>query len=51
MSRRRRPQRSPGLKQALNPHVPLRAKTVPSKKKLASKQACRGRLDFSRDVC
>jgi hypothetical protein len=48
---RRRTKRSPGLKQALNPHAPLRAKTVQSKKKLASKQACRGRLVFSKDFC
>jgi hypothetical protein len=32
-------------KRAMNPHTPqLRAKTVPSAKKVASKRACRGRV-------
>jgi len=31
-------------KRALNPLVTLRAKTVPSKKKVASKKACRSRV-------
>jgi hypothetical protein len=35
----------------MNPHVPLRAKTVQSKKKVAAKRACRERLDFSKDSC
>jgi ribosomal protein L17 len=31
-------------KRAMNPLVTLRAKTIPSKKRVAAKRACRGRV-------
>jgi hypothetical protein len=34
-------------KQAMNPLVTLRAQTIPSAKKVASKRACRGRVQVN----
>jgi hypothetical protein len=31
-------------RRAMNPYTTLRAQTIPSKKKVASKRACRGRV-------
>jgi hypothetical protein len=33
-------------RRAMNPLVTLRAQTIPSKKKVASKRACRGRVQI-----
>lgn len=41
---KRPPSRRPGAR-AMNPLVTLRAQTVPNKKKVASKLACRGHSD------
>jgi hypothetical protein len=43
MAKPRRTSARPGAR-VMNPHVPLRAKTVQSKKKVAAKRACRGRV-------